>query len=437
MPAITSVKKTMIPPTRPANEPERQAAVDRYAILDTLSEDCYDNITSLMAYISDAPISLITILDRDRNFLKSHHGVELQESPRALSFCGHAINSDEPIMIVEDAREDVRFQDNPLVSEFSAIFYAGVPLVSSDGYKLGTLCLYDHVPRTLDEATQQALINMARQVELLLELRYQNIVLEETQRRLVERNQELKEFAAIVSHDIRGSVGKMILISDVIREDYGRLLDEEGVEWIDSLGSTALSINKYVNGLLNYYTSKELLINERERVRFPELFGDLVSMIGISDEVDLTYPAQGPELSVNRAGLMQILVNLVTNAIKYNDKPVARISIEFGESEQFYQFTVTDNGMGIPEDKIDSVFDLFSTAHEHDKNGRSGTGIGLSLVRKLVGQLGGKLSISSTPGEGSRFEFTLARREQPVLPPTPSPPWQKNSPPRNFRTSMQ
>ncbi|NND91831.1 MAG: GAF domain-containing sensor histidine kinase [Granulosicoccus sp.] len=402
----------MIPPAMPANEVERQAAVERYAILDTLPEDSYDNITALMAYISNAPISLITILDRDRNFLKSHHGVDLQESPRALSFCGHAINSDESIMIIEDARKDIRFEDNPLVTEFSAIFYAGVPLVSSDGYKLGTLCLYDHVPRTLDEATQQALINMARQVVMLLEQRYQNIELEETRRRLIERNQELKEFASIVSHDIKGSVNTLVLIADVMKEDHGSQLDDEGAQWIERLSDTASSINKYVNGLLDYYTSRELLVDMPELLPFQELFRDLESMVGTSDEVDLSYPQQGPDLSVNRAGLMQILLNLLTNAIKYNDKPVAMITIDFEETGQFYRFSVTDNGMGIPADQLASIFNLFSTAHEQDRHGSPGTGIGLSLVRKLVAQFGGKMSVSSTPGEGSRFEFTLARRAQ-------------------------
>lgn len=404
----------MIPPTLPANESERQAAVARYAVLDTLPEESFDNITALMSYISEAPISLITLLDRDRNFLKSHHGIDLQESPRAWSFCGHAINSDEPIMIVEDARQDIRFCDNPLVTEFSAIFYAGVPLVSQDGFKLGTLCLYDHKPRSLDEATRQALINMGKQVEVLLELRYQNHSLAETQRRLLERNQELNDFAAVVSHDIKGSVNTLVLIADVIREDYSQQLDAEGLEWIERLSETAFSVDKYVNGLLKHYTSRELLTNEPESVGLVELFQDLESMVGLSDDVKLTYPLQGPELSINRAALMQILLNLVTNAIKYNDKPLASVSIGFQETAHHYHFAVTDNGMGIDNENIDSIFELFTTAHEQDRHGSSGTGIGLSLVKKLVEQLGGKLTVSTVPAEGSRFEFTIARVSTPL-----------------------
>ncbi len=108
-------------PEFPANEKKRQAAVDKYQLLDTLPEDQYDDITSLMSYICDAPISLITLLDKERNFLKSHHGVPFNESPREISFCGHAINSEDPITIIEDARVDNRFFDNPLVTDYNAI----------------------------------------------------------------------------------------------------------------------------------------------------------------------------------------------------------------------------------------------------------------------------------------------------------------------------
>ncbi|GAB3002799.1 hypothetical protein GCM10027284_20760 [Cyclobacterium sediminis] len=139
----------MIPPRLPDNEKRRQFEVNKYQLLDTIPESSYDNITALMAYICDAPISLITLLDKDRNFLKSHYGLPFNESPRAISFCGHAINSQDAITIVEDSRKDERFHDNPLVTEHQAIFYAGAPLTNSEGFKLGTLCVYDTKPRKL------------------------------------------------------------------------------------------------------------------------------------------------------------------------------------------------------------------------------------------------------------------------------------------------
>ncbi|WP_313791375.1 GAF domain-containing protein [Lacinutrix neustonica] len=94
---------------------------------------------------------MVTLLDVDKNFLKSHYGVPFNDSPRDISFCGHAILTDDDIFIVEDSRKDKRFSDNPLVKDHNAIFYAGAPLVNAEGYKLGTLCVFDTKPRQITE----------------------------------------------------------------------------------------------------------------------------------------------------------------------------------------------------------------------------------------------------------------------------------------------
>lgn len=114
----------MIEPETPKNEHQRQMAVERYRILDTPEEENFDNIiTSLMSQLTGAPISLITLLGNDRNYLKSHHGVPFSESPRNILFCwARAINSDAPITIVEDAAQDARFADNSLVTEAGVRF---------------------------------------------------------------------------------------------------------------------------------------------------------------------------------------------------------------------------------------------------------------------------------------------------------------------------
>ncbi|MCW8980343.1 MAG: ATPase, partial [Altibacter sp.] len=108
----------MISPKAPYNEAERLAELHSYNLLDTLPEVDYDNITALIASICDVPISLVTLLDKDRNFLKSHFGLDIQESPRDISFCGHAILNDNDLFIVEDARKDERFYDNPIIEEY-------------------------------------------------------------------------------------------------------------------------------------------------------------------------------------------------------------------------------------------------------------------------------------------------------------------------------
>ena len=150
---------------------------DSEKICPTLPEEDFDNITKLTSSICQTPIALITLLDTKRNFLKSHYGLDFNQSPREISFCGHAIVSKEPIFIIEDATKDNRFCDNPLISEYNVSFYAGVPLINPDGYALGTLCIYDTVPRQLTQQQKDTLIILAKQVVNLFELRLKNNLL--------------------------------------------------------------------------------------------------------------------------------------------------------------------------------------------------------------------------------------------------------------------
>jgi len=145
----------------PANEAQRIEALRSYEILDTPPDQALDDITQLAAQVCDAPIALISLVDTDRQWFKSRTGMPLAETARAFSFCAHAILHAEQVMIVPDLLADARFSDNPLVTDDPKIrFYAGLPLVTADGYALGTLCVMDRVPRqlTVDQlATLQAL----------------------------------------------------------------------------------------------------------------------------------------------------------------------------------------------------------------------------------------------------------------------------------------
>ena len=112
-------------------------------------------------------------------------------------------------------------------------------------------------------------------------------------------------------------------------------------------------------------------------------------------------------IHVNKTAIEQILINLVTNAIKYNDKPITEIELRVTESEKQYQILFKDNGPGIPKESHQKIFQLFETLTNHDKFGHSGNGIGLATVKKLVGNLGGKIHVESELGTGSCFIFTV------------------------------
>lgn len=189
----------MKPAPRPKDEEQRLAALRDYQILDTLPEPAYDDIARVAAQICGTPIALISLVDDDRQWFKSHLGVKASETPRDRAFCAHAILEPDALLVVEDAAGDPRFADNPLVTNSPGIrFYAGAPLVTADGHALGTLCVIDREPRTLSEAQRDSLKALARQVVAQMELRRSvedlqrnSEALEAANRKLATRNDQV------------------------------------------------------------------------------------------------------------------------------------------------------------------------------------------------------------------------------------------------------
>lgn len=155
----------------PVNEQARLAALRNYDILDTKQEVAFNNMVYLASYICQTPIAAISLVDEQRQWFKAITGIAAAETPREIAFCSHAILQDE-VMIVPDATQDARFSDNPLVASGPEIrFYAGVPLITSEGYHLGTLCVIDQIPRVLNAAQLDAIKVLADNVMAHLELR--------------------------------------------------------------------------------------------------------------------------------------------------------------------------------------------------------------------------------------------------------------------------
>lgn len=174
------------------NEYNRLTALDSYNILDTATEQDYDEITELAAAICGTPISLISLVDKGRQWFKSHTGLNATETERSHSFCAHAILNPAEIMQVNNATEDDRFKDNPLVTGDPHIaFYAGVPLVDKEGYALGSLCVIDRKPGQLSETQQKALRTLGKQVIDKLELRRKMNALADSERQTSELQQQL------------------------------------------------------------------------------------------------------------------------------------------------------------------------------------------------------------------------------------------------------
>ncbi|MDC7996217.1 GAF domain-containing sensor histidine kinase [Altibacter sp. HG106] len=400
----------MIVATIPNNESERLQAVQRLQILDSLPEEEYDSITRLASYICHVPVSLITLIEKDRQWFKSKVGTDICETDRDSSFCSHAILNPNQPLVVNDVSKDERFIDNPLtMGENGVSFYAGVPLRDAFGNALGSLCVLDTKPNQLSEEQLKALQQLAAQVEYLFQLRLQNQELMSLKDTLSVHNNLLKDFASTVSHDMKMPLSNIILTSDILRKEYDNVLDERGINYLGYLKKSALSLSDYIGNILDHYESTAYQRDDAEAFELNVLLEDIVELLQIKYDCEVHLPERHLDVKCNRSALEQIFLNLIANSIKYNDKKRIIIEIEASEDDQQYSFSVSDNGMGIEENMLHSIFDLFSTVGHLDREGQKGHGIGLSTVKKLIETLEGTIEATSTVGKGTTFHFTIAK----------------------------
>ena len=183
----------MVAPPKPANEAQRLAALRALNVLDTPAEERFDRITRLVQRLLGTPMALVSLVDADRQWLKSAQGTNVSESARDISFCGHAILEPDTF-VVEDALLDARFSDNPLVTGPMGVrFYAGHPIHATDGSAIGTLCALDRAPRTLDAADRAALRDLA----ILVEGELQRTEAMDVQMELLQERDELLRRAMV------------------------------------------------------------------------------------------------------------------------------------------------------------------------------------------------------------------------------------------------
>ncbi|MFD2562606.1 sensor histidine kinase [Aquimarina rubra] len=401
----------MIAPVLPLNEEFRIEALKSLGILDTESENEFDEITALAAYLCDTESALISLVDSDREWFKSSYGFSASEIPRKESFCAHAILEPDTPLIVKDARLDERFCNNPLTIEGTVTFYASIPLIDKDGFALGTLCVIDRQPKELSDKQLEALKSLAHQVVILFELNKKNKDLEQVEDKLRKRNESLKEFARVISHDLKMPLANVITTSDLLKLKLANDLDQETSQYFDYIKQSSFTMSDYINDVLDHYESDSLAQNKPESFKLNYLLKEIAELLSIKPDCTIHFPESNPALNCNKSALKQIFFNLIGNSIKYNDKEQIIIDIEYTEDTIFYYFKITDNGMGIPDDKIDSIFELFTTANGTDRSGNKGNGIGLSTVKKLVENLGGCIKVKSTLRVQTTFDFSIKKQQ--------------------------
>lgn len=402
----------MISPGVPVNEVERMNSLRELDIIDTLPEEAYDSITKLASYICKTPIAAINLIGSEQSWFKSKFGTELSGSSREISFCGHTILEPNTLLEVSDTTKDERFKNNPIVTgDISIRYYAGVSLLDNKGLAMGTLCVYDSKKHFLDEDQKDALKALGKQVELLFESRRKNKILEDLKLEVDQNNKILTEFASTVSHDLKMPLANIILTADMLKAKYNEQLDTQALEYIDYLKHSGLTLSDYISGLLEHYSSSTTNSIIKEEFFLNDLLEDIIDLLQIAENCEINLPDNNLKLYGNSAALGQIFMNLISNSLKYNNQERIIIEIDCTENREYFNFSISDNGIGIPLHEQTKIFDLFATAADADRRGRKGHGIGLSTVKKLIESMGGSINLTSEKDKGALFEFSIKRHD--------------------------
>lgn len=404
-------------PGMPENEKERLEALQSYKILDTLPESSFDSITSIAAFICNTPISLVSLIDEDRQWFKSKKGLGVSETPREQAFCAHAINNPKEIMIVEDSLKDERFANNPLVQGEPHIrFYAGAPLVTNEGFPLGTLCIIDSVPRHLDEFQLKALSDLASQVMVQFQLRKQLIEMEELKLRLEKQFYEAERFAHLVSHDIKAPLRGIAALANYTLEEAGNELSDEVSDYLNQIQERANKTIGLVEGILKHTLSTNYEVN-LEWINARLLLRDVAELSAVPADIAFTSETTITEVYSDRVILIQILINLLNNAVKYGVSPNPKIQIRIKQTLNEWKIEVKDNGPGVSPEHQMRIFQMFQTLGKTDRFGNKGTGIGLSTVKSLVQLLHGRIELKSGLRKGCLFTVVIPRVKRGNIPP--------------------
>ncbi|TDQ11532.1 GAF domain-containing sensor histidine kinase [Pedobacter metabolipauper] len=392
------------------DEEQRLTALESYHIFDTESEKEFDDITSLASAICNVPIALITFMDATRQTFKSHHGTDMTENQRELTFCTHAMASDDEITIIPNANADARFANNPVVTGPAKIcFYAGVPLINEDGYTLGTICVFDQQTQQLTNSQINALKTLAKQVMDKLELRRKIKVLEKTNQELINSNVLIQKFASMAAHDIKNPLSSILLSSEALKNRHEKSKYEGCARLIDLNISSAKTLLNLVDEMLTYSKSPSSLIINKKNFNLNSLIQKITEMLIIPEGIEIRLPEKNHDLYLSVIALDQIILNLLSNAIRYNDKQKGIIQIRFREDPSHYKLEIEDNGIGIPGEYHDKIFENNFTLQQTDRNDQKGNGIGLSTVKDLIQILNGSIHVESTVGEGTTFFVSIKK----------------------------
>lgn len=390
----------------PSDEEDRVKALERYENVEKgiRREEVFDRLAALAALICNAPVAFIKLVGREKQYIKASFGSEGSTMPRSAGICQYTIMQDD-ILEIRDSLEHELFQKDPnLPGPDKLRFYAGVPLKTPEGYKVGTLCVIDKKPGILSESQKEAIKTLADEIIS----RYELILLKNL---LSEKNSEKDELIKIVSHDIRNPLGGIINFSELLLEELENPDHLEMVKYIEKGGETILSI---INLMLDSDNVRNrAFIVKPEQVDVVVLTKKVIGLfksaldrksqkliLEMDDHMDGELDKEKWELVVG---------TLLSNAIRFTPKK-GTITIKLTtvvKTKKLLDFTIKDSGMGMPEELLEDIYSGKESIIRPCTEGKESTGFGLFMAKKYVSLLQGMIKVSSEDGKGTVIKVLI------------------------------
>jgi K+-sensing histidine kinase KdpD len=356
-------------------------------ILDTDFDTNFDRITTLLETIFNVPIVLISLVDADRQWFKSCIGLDIRETSRELSFCSDAIEGDA-LYVVNDALYHPKYKLNRLVLEDPCIrFYAGKP-ITDNGYKLGTVCIIDRVPRTLSDTECQILDICGYLVES--EIKKMDYI-----HKINENEKNAKSIAAIISHDLINVISPIIQAANIMRiENKNENIDELNI--ISSSANNALNLSKDI--LDNYKLELNQMILDKVSIYVPDLIHKFSKHYGNKLVINQVYAGY---INIDLYRIEQVLSNIFENAMDFIGTS-GQMVLTVEKNPTHVLFSIKDNGIGIPLDTYHLMFQKFSiNVNPLIRRSHPRTGLGLYICQNIIELHNGKIWIEP-PNEDER-----------------------------------
>ncbi len=399
-----------------STEKQRLQELYSFDILDTQYEEDFNEVVQLASQICSVPISLISLIDKDRQWFKAKVGLPVNETSRDVSFCAHAI-AEEGLFMVEDAMDDERFFDNPLVVDDPSIrFYAGMPLVSKNGFKIGTLCVIDRTPRNLDEKQVFAMKVLSEQVIKLFELRLnkreteeRSLIIQKQKNRLEELNEVQNKIISIISHDIRSPLSSLRQILQ---------LKEREVIDAGQAGNLMVIVNTQVDETIdmldNLVDWSSILVSktdvDKTRINLHEIVEDAVEKIKIAallKDNELHNNIDKLLFVTSDSNILKFIFrNLLANSNKFTAAGTISINAEVLNPHSL-KVIIRDSGTGMSTETLARLIDSSRHHSTPGTNNEKGSGLGFMLVKDFIDKIGSTISIDSMIGFGTTITFTL------------------------------